>query len=242
MPLAPSPGAQRALTCLITCGVSLAMTTSLARAQALSTTAPPPAPSSSTWFIEQSARVFRNLEHTHVGAETAFGLRWRWLQVGLHAAYRPADWSDHRKIIPLPQGQTYKGKTQVGLAQQFGFAGLHLAPSYTLESLPSLRLALPLCLGAGFLGTPLQGEDRQTPNGERVSQIEDQLTGGQDLSMNLALDVGVRLEWTPWRALGLRFLAGAHYTEFLGYQGPFYDAKDVRSLGASLGVSFSPRD
>lgn len=210
--------------------------------QAQELTATAPKPRSTTWFIEQSARVFNNLEHTHIGAETAFGRLWRWLNVGIHTAYRPAAWSSHRKPLTLPQGETYKGKTQVGLAQQFGFAGLHIAPSYTFDALPSLSVDVPLRLGVGFLGTPLQGDDRDTPNGERVSEIVDQLTGGEDLSMNIALDLGARLKWTPSRSLGLSLFAGAHYTDFLGYTGPFYDAQDVRSLGASFGVSFSPRD
>jgi hypothetical protein len=204
------------------------------------------APSDWSWFIEQSARVFHNFGHTHVGAGVAFGARWRWLSFGIGGFYRPAAWSSHRTPIPVPDGGTYRGQATVGVGEQFALVGLLISPSYRFTSTPGLALDLPIIIGQGILGTPLQGADRDTPNGERVSEVEDWLFNGQDISFALGVDVGARATWFPWLnadglGLGLGFSAGAHYTEFIAYDGAVYDAADVRSLGASLAVLFTPQ-
>jgi hypothetical protein len=95
-------------------------------------------------------------------------------------------------------------------------------------------------VGMGFLGTPLAGDDRKTPDGQRVSVYENLLLSGQDIAFSPGLDVGLRLRYTPWRDLGVSFLAGIHVTTFVGYQGPVYTQRDLTSVGGSLGVSFSP--
>ncbi len=199
-----------------------------------------------SWFIEQSARVLTVLNHTHVGASTSLGARWRWLSFGLSTLYRPAAWSNERVQLDLPEGETYRGQSRVGFGQQYGYLGLYVSPAVRFESLPELEIDLPLTIGQGILGTPLQDEDRETPTGELVSEVEDELLDGEDLAFGTALDVGLRVRWFPWddengNPLGLGFMVGAHYTNFLGYEGPLYDSEDLAGFSASLGLIFSPR-
>lgn len=198
-------------------------------------------PRETTWFIEQSARLFTNLGHAHLGATTAFGVRWRWLSAGLGLAYRPAAWDGTRYPVVLPEGETYRGQSTVFVATQFGFGGAFVMPTFEVAPDLGLSVELPVWVGFGFLGTPLSGDDRKTPMGERVSAIEDRLLKEADLGTALAVDVGARLRWTPRADLGVSLLLGVHYTEFVGYgQGFLFNQNDLRSVGGSLGVAFSP--
>src|SRR5690606_32480118 len=140
--------------------------------------------------------------------------------------------------------QEYKGQAQVGVGQQFGWMGLFFAPTFDLGQTGQLNWDLPLHLGLGILGTPLQGEDRITPNNERVSEIEDWLLQGEDISFSFAVDVGARLVFFPWRGegpgpRGLGFAASLHLTIFPFYDGLVYDAEDVTSIGGSAGFLLS---
>lgn len=198
------------------------------------------------WFIEQSARSFNNLDHIHFGAATHMGARWRWLSFGIGSAYRPIDWSSNRRQIPVPNGETYRGQSTVGVGQQFGYVGLYLSPALEIKAIRGLEIDLPITVGQGFLGTPLAGDDRITPNGERVSEIEDFLTDGEDIAFALGFDIGLRARWFPFQeksgqTLGLGFAAGVHLTDFIGYEGTIYDASEIRSFGASFALVFAPR-
>ncbi len=199
-------------------------------------------PRETSWFIEQSARLFTNLGHAHLGATTAFGVRWKWLSAGLGLGYRPAAWDGTRYPVALPEGETYRGQSTVFVATQFGFAAAFLMPSFEVAPDLGVSVEFPVFVGFGFLGTPLSGDDRKTPMGERVSTIENRLLNEADLGTALAVDVGARLRWTPRADLGISLLLGVHYTEFVGYgQGFLFNQNDLRSVGGSLGVAFSPR-
>lgn len=198
----------------------------------------------SAWFVDQSARLFSNFGHLHVGVVSALGANLEIGKIGLGIGYRPAAWSNFRTPVETPDGQEYKGQTQVGVGQQFGWMGLFFAPAFDLGQAGQLILDLPLHLGLGILGTPLQGEDRSTPNNERVSEIEDWLLRGEDISFSFAVDVGARIVFFPWRGgsqgpHGLGFTAGVHLTLFPFYDGFVYDAEDVTSIGGSVGFQLS---
>lgn len=185
------------------------------------------------WFLGQSTRILGNLGHVHVGMGTEFGVRWRNLAIGASVVYRPASWSRHRQALPLPDGQTYRGQSTVQLGEQLMFGGLLIAPSVPLPRTPWLTLDVPVMIGVAFLGTPLMGADRHTPDGRRVSEWENELMNGRDTGLGFATDVGLRARLRPTRAEWFHVVLGVHYLFVTGYDNPI--GPDPSALGGVSG-------
>lgn len=187
-------------------------------------------------YIAQSARVLTQLDHVHVGAETSFGASLGRLSGGFSAVYRPSGWSSSRLPYALPDGQRYKGQDTLLLGQHFGWFGLTLA--VTPVEAGRFALDLPLTFGYGFLGTPMMGDDRDTPDGRRVSAWEDELLDGQDFTGAPLAEAGLRARVHPLQGSDLLGLfVAAHGTTLLGYEGPVASPRQLRGLSLSCGLS-----
>lgn len=193
-----------------------------------------------SWFLSQGTRVITTFGQADVGMANEFGARFRRVMVGLSTLYRPASWSSHRYEYQLDSGMTYKGQSSVELGSQYGFVGLFVAPSLPVPGTSRVAVDLPATVGMGFLGTPLMGDDRDTPDGRRVSEWENELTNGSDITFSLAVDVGVRVRLQPLDVPWLHLAAGMHYTMFPGYESPVVGDKPVRGASGSLSVILGP--
>lgn len=194
---------------------------------------------STSWFLTQGTRVITTFGQADIGMANEFGARFGRFMVGLSTLYRPASWSSHRFEHQLDSGMTYKGQSSVELGSQYGFVGLFVAPTLPVPGTDRMALDLPATVGMGFLGTPLMGDDRTTPDGRRVSDWENELTNGGDITFGLAVDVGVRLRVRPLDIPWFHVAAGMHYTVFPGYESNVVD-KAIRGASGSFSVVLGP--
>jgi hypothetical protein len=112
-------------------------------------------------------------------------------------------------------GQTYKGQSVVDLRSDGAVVGLLLGG--VLDPLRWLHVEVPVVLGTGQFGFYLTDEDRDTPDGRRVSEWENELLDGRDASGGFTIDVGVRLGLRFERLRWLRPYVGGNYSTVLGY-------------------------
>ena len=81
----------------------------------------------------------------------------------------------------------------------------------------------------------LHGDDRETPDGRRVSEWENELLDGMDSATSLAIDIGMRASYVP-RAGWWQPYVGVHYLFTPGYEARMKD--DYSGFSAVLGVQF----
>ena len=150
-----------------------------------------------------------------------------WLHLGVtfHQRSGPVNAEDFE--TDLPEGTTYKGQSRLTLGSEFVYAGLLVAPQIRLPGVELVHLDVPLSIGWGGAGFYLAGEDRETPDGDRVSVWENRLFDGKDFAGGLGWDVGARVIWNVTEEDWVRIATGVHYTQvdFDAYarQAPFYD-------------------
>jgi hypothetical protein len=103
----------------------------------------------------------------------------------------------------------YRGQDSVQLRSDGATFGLLVAPTVPINDV--LSVELPVTIGQAAYGFYLQGEDRDTPDGRRVSAWENELMDGRDSSFALGVDVGARLKVTIPGAEWASPTAGVHY-------------------------------
>ena len=90
-----------------------------------------------------------------------------------------------------------KGKYSPSLELAF-----RIALAFEVPRAPWLAIAFPLTVGYGGFGFYLHGDDRNTPDGRRVSEWENELFDGRDSHLGVVIDAGIRLmavlPRTPW--------------------------------------------
>lgn len=158
------------------------------------------------------------------------------LAIGVAGFMRPGPINPRTFTFDLPEGQTYRGQSQLELRSDGSVLGLMVAPFHDLRRVP-LSLELPVLVGYGGFGFYLHGDDREVPDDRRVSEWENDLLGDRDSDpVNLVVDVGLRLAWTPRRAEHLRPYLGVHYTWVTGFDTTIASRYD----GASgvIGIKF----
>lgn len=192
--------------------------------------------SSTGAFVSMDWRGLRLADHYSHGPGFAAGVSWFGgkLKLGIAGFNRPGPLNPKRFNVDLSEGQTYKGKDQLELKSDGSIIGLMIAT--TLPLTEHLAVDIPLTIGQGAFGFYLPGEDRETPDGRRVSEWEDELFDGRDASFGLGVDVGTRLMWTPPSQPWLRPFVGVHYSTVLGYDSFVTDNYSGPSI--SLGAEF----
>lgn len=161
------------------------------------------------------------------------GVQWgKHFKLGLAGHARPGPINPKEFTVNPVDGQSYKGQEQIKLRSDGAFLGLLLAPGFGLG--PGWDLELPVVLGQGAYGFYLTDEDRETPDGGRVSVWENQLQDGKDSSVGFGVDGGVKLGYAP--SSFMRLSAGLHYTKLFGYEAFALDNYD--GPGASVALEF----
>ena len=188
-------------------------------------------------FLDLEWRAMGLAEHLSHGPAFAAGvsLLSDHLRIGLSGFGRPGPWNPHSFDVTLPEGQAYKGQERLSLRSDGGGIGLHLATFWRLGQSPLALSVFANALYGGF-GFYLQGEDRQTPDGRRVSDWENELFGGKDSSIGLMLEGGVRLHWLVEGAAWLRPYVALLYSAVPGFDTVVRDS--YAGVSAALGVEF----
>lgn len=187
-------------------------------------------------YLRLGWRVMGLADHVSHGPEIAAGvLLWNHLELGIGGVARPGPINPATFVADLGS-TTYRGQNQLTLKSDGALVGLLIGFRFQLPGVHWLDVEVPVIVGFGAFGFYLQGEDRDTPDGRRVSEWENELFEGQDSSAGLGVDVGLRVAIhtpLPW----LKVSAGAHYTHIVGYES--FLRSNYSGFSASLGLEMS---
>lgn len=159
-----------------------------------------------------------------------------WLKVGLAGFGRPGPLNSETFRVESSNGAAYKGSTTLDLKSDGSLVGLLVGAS--IPVVDWLRIEVPVIVGQAGFGFYLDGDDRKTPDGRRVSAWENELQDRRDASIGFGADFGLRAVFTPNAMPWLRPLVGVHYTVLPGYDAYVTDDYDGLSvvLGTEIGV------
>lgn len=193
-------------------------------------------PPSVGWFVGLDWRAMGLAGHFSHGPGFQGGvtlLRGR-LKLGVAGFARPGPINPATFTVQASGGQTYNGSSTLNLRSDGGLFGLMVAPVLPVPGVEWLSAELPVTLGQGAFGFYLHGEDRDTPDGRRVSAWENELLDGRDSSFGLGLDAGLRLVVRPDANALVRPYVGVHYSTVLGYDS--YVRASYSGFSAVLGM------
>jgi hypothetical protein len=168
-------------------------------------------------YVGVGWRVLGLADHVSHGPDYQVGvILYEHLRIGIAGFARPGPINGKTFTLDLPDGETYKGQSSLSLRSDGSVVGLQLSPILRLPAKTRLEIELPIIVGFGGFGFYLTGDDRNTPDGRRVSEWEGELMDDRDASLGLAIDVGIRIGIRVYKQW-LRVYLGAHYTAIPGY-------------------------
>ena len=190
------------------------------------------------WFITPEVGVMFLEDHVGNSVGASFGMKlWKnRLKIGINAYGRSGPINPKTFTVEAYNGQSYKGSSTLTLRADYGTIGLMIAPTFKVKN---VEIDVPVSYGMGGGGFYLVGDDRNTPDGARVSEWENKLMNGEDAASGSWMEFGVR-GFFPSKINGIQVGAGVHYSIVQGWKtyydpsGEFYNNK----LRASLFVNF----
>lgn len=190
------------------------------------------------YFMSVGFRLKYAFDHAYPLLAGGAGIRYRGLRIGIGFAISSASFDGYRFTRVLPEGTTYKGQSEleVGLVD----TTLGLYASYVIDPFASgrVRFEFPIIFGMAGIGTPLMGDDRVTPDGDRVSVWEQDVTDGQDFLTGFGLDVGFVTRFVLSQDVpGLQLGAGIHYS-YTTVSPTHVGFDSVHGVSASLALIF----
>jgi len=187
-------------------------------------------------FVDLEWRVLGLAEHVSHGPAFAAGVTFLngLLRLGVGALGRPGPINPATFDVSLADGKTYKGKRDLELKSDGAMVGVHVGLSLPLPFYEPLSLQVPLTVGYGGFGFYLHGEDRDTPDGRRVSEWENELFDGKDSFLGVVIDTGLRLGYQPESVRWLRPYAGVSFTVVPNYDTFVRD--DYLGFGGVVGL------
>lgn len=162
------------------------------------------------WFINPEFGTLFHPDHVGItmGGTTGLKLFNDRIKLGVMYYGRPGPINAQTYTVTPLNGQTYKGQSEVTLRADHGAFGLFIAPTFNLNR---IRLEIPITIGQMGAGFYLTGDDRLTPDGDRVSVWEDRLLDGQDAGFSMFYEAGVRA-YLPLKNENLSVGVGVHYS------------------------------
>lgn len=157
-----------------------------------------------------------------------------WLKLGIAGFNRPGPMNPETFRVKASDGATYKGQETLTLRSDGGVVGALIALHAPITE--SFALEVPVTIGQAAYGFYLDGEDRVTPDGRRVSEWENELQDERDSSFALGLDFGLRAMFTPRSLPWLRPHIGLFYSAAPGYDAYVRQDYDGLSVAAGLEV------
>ena len=170
-------------------------------------------------FINLEWRVYGLGQHVSHGPALAAGVSLLddHLRIGLGGLARPGPFNPTTFDVTLEDGTEYRGQSTLSLRNDGMMAGLHLSYSTALPFAQALAFQVPVTFGYGGFGYYLTGDDRDTPDGRRVSEWEDELFDGRDAYIGFVLDGAVRIRYQPRALPWLMPYAGVGFTMVPGF-------------------------
>ena len=159
------------------------------------------------------------------------------LRVGIAGFARPGPINPETFEITPAGGMTYKGQNQLSLRSDGAFVGLLLESELAMPGLPALKIIPTVTLGNAGFGFYLTGDDRDTPDGRRVSVWEDELQDGKDAGVAFGIEPGVRIAYRPASAFVSPYVA-VRYLYLLGYEAFAENSYDGFSFSAGVAFEF----
>jgi hypothetical protein len=186
------------------------------------------------WFItpEIGGLFLESEVGKTVGMSLGFQVWQDRLKVGFYAYGRSGPINSKTYNIEAAFGQSYKGSTALTLRADQGTFGLLIAPTFKIKN---WDLDIPISLGGIAGGFYFAGDDRITPDGERVSVWENKMMDGKDAGFGNFLDVGLRV-FAPTKHENIQIGGGFYFTKTQGLttyfdpSGNFYNNKFRFSL------------
>jgi hypothetical protein len=171
-------------------------------------------------FVDLEWRLMGLAGHVSHGPAFAAGATFAdgFLRVGLGGLGRPGPLNPATFSVVLPPGTTYKGQRRLELKSDGAMLGVHVAFSQRLPFAEAIALELPITVGYGGFGFYLHGDDRDTPDGRRVSEWEDELFEGKDSFLGMVIDAGLRVGYEPAAIPWLKPYVGAAFTIVPGFE------------------------
>lgn len=162
------------------------------------------------WFINPEIGGILHNDHFGRTLGGAFGVKLfkQRLKVGAQFYGRPGPINSMEYTVTPSNGQLYKGQNTITLRADHGTFGLFVSPIFNLKK---FRIEIPLSIGSMGGGFYLLGDDRLTPDGDRVSVWEDRLMEGQDAGFSTFYEFGTRL-FVPMPNEHISLGLGIHYT------------------------------
>lgn len=154
------------------------------------------------------------------------------LKLGVAGFNRPGPINGETFSVKTSSGEAYKGSDTLNLRSDGGVVGLLVG--LHLPVTESFALEVPLTLGQAAFGFYLTDEDRETPDGRRVSEWENELMDGRDASFALGVDAGLKAVYTPQTVPWMRPHVGIFYTAAPGYDA--YAKGDYSGFSVAAGV------
>ncbi|MEM1000164.1 MAG: hypothetical protein AAGN35_24125 [Bacteroidota bacterium] len=175
-----------------------------------------PTPKGPGWFFAPEFSLMFLEDHVGnaVGASIGASLWKRRIKVGLMAYGRSGPINRFTYTVTPSDNQMYQGRDQVTLRSDHGAFGVMVAPTFHLKN---FEINVPIMAGMIGAGYYLFGDDRNTPDGRRVSDWENQLLDGRDAGFGTVIEGGVRF-LAPLGPQGMRIGAGLHYTTTQGWE------------------------
>jgi hypothetical protein len=143
------------------------------------------------WFITPEIGAMFLEDHVGNSVGASFGMKlWKnRLKIGINAYGRSGPINPKTFTIEAYNGQIYKGSSTLTLRADYGTIGLMIAPTFKVKN---IEIDVPISYGMGGGGFYLVGDDRNTPDGARVSEWENKLMNGEDAASGSWLEFGVR--------------------------------------------------
>jgi len=168
------------------------------------------------WFV--SPEIGAIIHSDHLGKTFGGALGVKLLKGHLKAGFqfygRPGPINAKEFLVPASDGQIYRGSNTLTLRADHGTAGLYLAPVVQLKK---VKLEFPIGLGQMGAGYYLTGEDRDTPDGDRVSVWENKLMDERDAGFSTWYEFGSRL-FVPMPNQNISLGFGVHYSLAPGWE------------------------
>ena len=191
------------------------------------------------WFITPEIGAMFLEDHVGNSVGASFGMKlWKnRLKIGINAYGRSGPINPQTFTVEAYNGQIYKGSSTLTLRADYGTIGLVIAPTFKVKN---IEIDVPISYGVGGGGFYLVGDDRNTPDGARVSEWENKLMNGEDAASGSWLEFGVR-GFFPTKIKGIQVGAGVHYSMVQGWKtyyepgGEFYNNKFRSSLFVNFG-------
>ena len=171
------------------------------------------------WYFSGSYSPMFHSDHIGhaLGGEAGISLFKRKLQVGIIYYGRSGPINSQEYTYELPEGTEYKGQQAISLRADHGAFGLSITPVIPLAQ-NKLTLEIPLVFGQVGAGFYLTGDDRNTPDGRRVSEWENELLDNMDAGFGLLVEGGIRVATPIAKSGGIVAGVGLHYSQAQGWE------------------------